>query len=305
MFCPREEAERDESGRQIIPYVVLRNEKRYLLMRRTNRQGESRLHDKYSIGVGGHINPEDGRNPWQAFERGMRREIDEEVNVDISSLEYLGILNDLSTAVSRVHIGIVYIASVAFTASTKGQVHRFDGRIRRVRNAQREDGNMVADRDELVEVTLKCPAKVNLFLQVGRKREDGYHEILTIFQTIDLYDELILRPGVSTSFFKSDTDLAWNSSNTLYKAFKAVEKHLGKELALEMELKKKIPTGGGLGGGSSDAAALLRYLGETFHIEREAIFEIACSIGSDVPFFLRGGTAIGTGRGEVLTFPAI
>jgi len=162
---------------------------------------------------------------------------------------------------------------------------------------------MVADRDELVEVTLKCPAKVNLFLQVGRKREDGYHEILTIFQTIDLYDELILRPGVSTSFFKSDTDLAWNSSNTLYKAFKAVEKHLGKELALEMELKKKIPTGGGLGGGSSDAAALLRYLGETFHIEREAIFEIACSIGSDVPFFLRGGTAIGTGRGEVLTFP--
>jgi predicted NUDIX family phosphoesterase len=113
-FVPREEAERDESGRQIIPYVILRNEKRYLLMRRTNRQGESRLHDKYSIGVGGHINPEDGRNPWQAFERGMRREIDEEVNVDISSLEYLGILNDLSTAVSRVHIGIVYIASVAF-----------------------------------------------------------------------------------------------------------------------------------------------------------------------------------------------
>ncbi len=113
-FVPREEAERDESGRQIIPYVILRNEKRYLLMRRTNRQGESRLHDRYSIGVGGHINPEDGRNPWQAFERGMRREIDEEVNVDISSLEYLGILNDLSTAVSRVHIGIVYIASVAF-----------------------------------------------------------------------------------------------------------------------------------------------------------------------------------------------
>ncbi len=162
---------------------------------------------------------------------------------------------------------------------------------------------MVADRNEPVEITLKCPAKINLFLEVGQKREDGYHEILTIFQTIDLYDELILHPGVPTGYFRSNIDLAWNGSNTLYKAVKAVEKHLGKELALGMELKKKIPAGGGLGGGSSDAAALLRYLGETFHIEREALFEVACSIGSDVPFFLRGGTAIGTGRGEVLTFP--
>nr|HPM96217.1 4-(cytidine 5'-diphospho)-2-C-methyl-D-erythritol kinase [Mesotoga sp.] len=120
---------------------------------------------------------------------------------------------------------------------------------------------MVADRNEPVEITLKCPAKINLFLEVGQKREDGYHEILTIFQTIDLYDELILHPGVPTGYFRSNIDLAWNGSNTLYKAVKAVEKHLGKELALEMELKKKIPTGGGLGGGSSDAAALLRYLG--------------------------------------------
>jgi 4-diphosphocytidyl-2-C-methyl-D-erythritol kinase len=162
---------------------------------------------------------------------------------------------------------------------------------------------VVADRDESVEVTLKCPAKINLFLEIGRKREDGYHEILTIFQTIDLYDELILHPGVSTGYFLSDIDLAWDGSNTLYKALKIVEKHLGKELALGMELKKKIPAGGGLGGGSSDAAALLRYLGETFHIKRETLFEMACSIGSDVPFFLRGGTAVGTGRGEFLNYP--
>jgi predicted NUDIX family phosphoesterase len=68
----------------------------------------------YSIGVGGHINPEDGTLPWEAFENGFQREIREEVSVKIHGMDYLGILNDLQTAVSRVHIGVVYIAEVDF-----------------------------------------------------------------------------------------------------------------------------------------------------------------------------------------------
>ncbi|MBN2219233.1 MAG: NUDIX domain-containing protein [Kosmotogaceae bacterium] len=113
-FVRRSEAENDESMRQIIPYAVFRNRDEYLLMKRTKKQGEARLHELYSIGVGGHINPEDGKLPWEAFENGFQREIREEVSVKIHSMDYLGILNDLHTAVSRVHIGVVYIAEVDF-----------------------------------------------------------------------------------------------------------------------------------------------------------------------------------------------
>ncbi|HOZ99847.1 NUDIX domain-containing protein [Mesotoga prima] len=113
-FVRRSEAENDESMRQIIPYAVFRNRDEYLLMKRTKKQGEARLHELYSIGVGGHINLEDGRLPWEAFENGFQREIREEVSVKIHSMDYLGILNDLQTEVSRVHIGVVYIAEVDF-----------------------------------------------------------------------------------------------------------------------------------------------------------------------------------------------
>ena len=113
-FVRRSEAENDESMRQIIPYAVFRNRDEYLLMKRTKKQGEARLHEMYSIGVGGHINPEDGTLPWEAFEKGFQREIREEVSVKIHRMDYLGILNDLQTAVSRVHIGVVYIAEVDF-----------------------------------------------------------------------------------------------------------------------------------------------------------------------------------------------
>lgn len=113
-YIDRELAERDDSIRQIIPYVVLRSNKTYLLMARTKKQKEARLHNKYSIGVGGHINPEDGCDPWSAFLNGMKREINEEIKVELASLEYLGVLNDLATPVSRVHTGVVYIAEGTF-----------------------------------------------------------------------------------------------------------------------------------------------------------------------------------------------
>ena len=126
-FAPRFDAERDESMRQIIPYAVFKNGNEHLLMKRTKNQGEARLHDMYSIGVGGHINPEDGVFPWEAFENGFEREIREEVSVDIHSMDYLGILNDLQTAVSRVHMGVVYLAEVDFNGFN--EVEKFTGEM--------------------------------------------------------------------------------------------------------------------------------------------------------------------------------
>jgi len=126
-FAPRFDAERDESMRQIIPYAVFKNGNEHLLMKRTKNQGEARLHDMYSIGVGGHINPEDGTFPWEAFENGFEREIQEEVSVDIHSMDYLGILNDLQTAVSRVHMGVVYLAEVDFNGFN--EVEKFTGEM--------------------------------------------------------------------------------------------------------------------------------------------------------------------------------
>jgi len=113
-FVERERAEVNENWRQIIPYVVMIDSGKVLLMRRTERQTEKRLHNLYSIGVGGHIEEEDGRTPYEAFWSGMRREIHEEVDADVKDLEFVGIINDLSSEVSRVHVGFMYVAQVHF-----------------------------------------------------------------------------------------------------------------------------------------------------------------------------------------------
>ncbi len=115
LFMKRELAEYDESYRQLIPYVVFKSEGQYLLLRRTASQSEKRLHNKYSLGVGGHVNQLDGAVPcWKTFEQGLWREINEEVDADILDIEYLGIINDLSSEVSRVHLGVLYIAEIEF-----------------------------------------------------------------------------------------------------------------------------------------------------------------------------------------------
>lgn len=114
-FLPRSIAEYDENYRQIIPYVAMVSEGKVLLLRRTTRQGEKRLHNKYSLGVGGHINDSDGFSDlWETFKKGMEREINEEVEVKIKDLKYIGLINELSTEVSRVHLGIAYVAEVEF-----------------------------------------------------------------------------------------------------------------------------------------------------------------------------------------------
>lgn len=114
-YLPRSKAEYDEDYRQIIPYIVMKRNDRYLLMKRTEKQGEKRLHNKLSLGVGGHINDGDiAENTWEVFLKGMERELKEEVEADIKSLRYLGIINELSSSVSRVHIGVAYVAEVDF-----------------------------------------------------------------------------------------------------------------------------------------------------------------------------------------------
>lgn len=113
-FIDRDIAENDETLRQLIPYVLIRQQGKFLLLRRTKKQQERRLHGKLSLGVGGHINLNDGSTPWQAFLKGMEREIHEEVNVEVLQLSYMGLLNDTSSPVSKVHVGLVYLAEVRF-----------------------------------------------------------------------------------------------------------------------------------------------------------------------------------------------
>ncbi len=110
-FLARKIAETDFNFKQIIPYVLVRHENCYVLMRRTTKQTEARLHDKYSIGVGGHINDEDmAKGIENIIQHGMRREIEEEMLIKSEqSCELVGVINDNSSEVSRVHMGLVYV----------------------------------------------------------------------------------------------------------------------------------------------------------------------------------------------------
>jgi 4-diphosphocytidyl-2-C-methyl-D-erythritol kinase len=159
---------------------------------------------------------------------------------------------------------------------------------------------------------LEAPAKINLHLQVLGRRADGYHELVTVLQTIELCDEVRLalrprragQPGVALELLAGPPDLPLDRRNLAVEAAIRLLDRAGAEgdLAVEIGLAKRIPVGGGLGGGSSDAAAVLaglnRLLGEPLG-DRE-LAALAASLGSDVPFFLQGGTALCTGRGEIV-----
>ena len=145
-------------------------------------------------------------------------------------------------------------------------------------------------------------AKLNAGLRVLYKRPDGYHELRTVFQTISLADELRVwfTPGATTSVRIDGTPEI--PDNLVEKAARLVLEELGIEAEVRFELKKRIPAGAGLGGGSSDAAAVLLALpvlaGRA--IAQDRLVAMAAKLGSDVPFFLYGGTALGLGRGEEL-----
>ena len=167
---------------------------------------------------------------------------------------------------------------------------------------------------------VKCPAKINLGLQVLGRRPDGYHELRTVFQTIALHDELHLEEVQAAGSAKvelcvdggtvggGDGAEAIGLPNLVSVAAEAVLKELGVRRMVRLALYKKIPPGSGLGGGSSDAAAVLQalpaWLGRPLALERR--LALAAELGADVPFFLVGGQAIGLGRGtEVYPLPEV
>lgn len=146
----------------------------------------------------------------------------------------------------------------------------------------------------------RCPAKVNLALRVLARRDDGFHELDTVFQAIDLWDELRLRPGKGFSLTCSDPSLS-GDDNLVLRAARAAHARWGRPApGVDFHLVKRIPHGAGLGGGSSDAAAALLLCAAHWGrgARREELAEIGGELGADVPFFLTGGTARGRGRGD-------
>ena len=124
-FAPRAEMEADRSWKQVIPYLVLRDGPRYFLMRRTRAGGDARLHDRYSIGVGGHLNPGDGD-----LAGGLRREWREELRADFDPVfGLIGLLNDDTTDVGGVHLGAVYVADSGGLPVAIREVEKLSGRF--------------------------------------------------------------------------------------------------------------------------------------------------------------------------------
>ncbi|MBC7228910.1 MAG: 4-(cytidine 5'-diphospho)-2-C-methyl-D-erythritol kinase [Actinobacteria bacterium] len=154
-------------------------------------------------------------------------------------------------------------------------------------------------------VTLEAPAKINLYLEVGARREDGYHGVRTVMQAVDLCDrvEVEVVGGRGTVALEVKGEAPAGEDNLCHRAARAFLEAAGVRWDVRMRLEKRIPLAAGLGGGSSDAAAVLRGLnflaGEA--LAGEELLRLAASLGTDVPFFLVGGTALGEGRGERVT----
>lgn len=148
-------------------------------------------------------------------------------------------------------------------------------------------------------ITLKAYAKVNLTLEVLGQRQDGYHDIVSIMQTIDLHDTLTLEPAEIISL-ECDAPEVQSEDNLVLRAAGLLSETVGGAIGARIKLKKLIPVSGGLGGGSSDAATALIGLNRLWDLglSVEDLTPLAAQLGSDVPFFLCGGTAMIQGRGE-------
>ncbi len=158
-------------------------------------------------------------------------------------------------------------------------------------------------------VTARVPAKVNLQLAVGPARTDGYHSLVTVFHAVSLYDEVTVRPAERTSVIVTGEDAAAvpaDKTNLACAAAAALAAAAGRrtrDSAVRIEIRKRIPVAAGLAGGSADAAAALVACNELWRagLGQDELLQIGAGLGSDVPFALIGGTAVGRGRGEDLT----
>lgn len=152
----------------------------------------------------------------------------------------------------------------------------------------------------------KARAKINLGLDVCRRLENGYHEVKMVMQTIDLYDELILKKRQDPDIIlliNSVDNLGKLEDNLIYKAARLMKEHYHIAQGIEISLKKNIPVAAGMAGGSTDAAAVMLAMNEMFALGRtkEELMEIALALGADIPFCIMGGTALAEGIGEKLT----
>lgn len=151
------------------------------------------------------------------------------------------------------------------------------------------------------KINVPAFAKINLGLRVHGRRPDGYHEISTLFQTVTLRDTLSFQATTdgSLGLVCSDPEIPTDKTNLVLRAATALRERYGVRQGARVELEKVIPAGGGLGGGSADAAVTLAALATVWEIETDAgeLAEIGARLGADVPFFLTGGTALGTGTG--------
>jgi 4-diphosphocytidyl-2-C-methyl-D-erythritol kinase len=152
-------------------------------------------------------------------------------------------------------------------------------------------------------LVLRASAKVNLVLEVLGKRPDGYHELSTVMQAVDLFDRLTVEAAATITLETSEPALPTDDRNLVVRAARLLREAAGVEAGARIVLDKRIPLAAGLGGGSSDAAATLLGLNKLWGLRwrRERLVELAVKLGMDVPFFLGRGRALGTSRGEVLS----
>ena len=149
---------------------------------------------------------------------------------------------------------------------------------------------------------LHAHSKVNLYLDVTNKRKDGFHDILTLFQTTPYYDELEVEFNEHEIFScNKPLNFPWEK-NLIKKSIDLFKNETGYNFNLKINLNKNLPIGGGIGGGSADSATILKFLGDNFNVSLNDLFLIGEKIGSDIPFLIKGGTAIAEGKGEKLIF---
>ena len=151
----------------------------------------------------------------------------------------------------------------------------------------------------------KSFGKINLGLEVMARRGDGYHELRTIFQTIDFFDLIKIKENLVGRLRLSgnNTVIDWGAGNTIAQAFRFIYENFDLYRGFDVRVEKRIPPGSGLGGGSSNAAVMLMFLKDYFDlkISPEEMIEAGKTIGADVPFFFLGGTVLGEGIGEKMS----
>jgi 4-diphosphocytidyl-2-C-methyl-D-erythritol kinase len=167
------------------------------------------------------------------------------------------------------------------------------------------DGSTAAEWVPTGSVTVRVPGKVNLYLGVGDLRDDGYHELTTVFHAVSLFDEITVRNADALSVENSgegSDSLPTDEGNLAWRAAVLMAEHVGRSPDVAISVEKSIPVAGGMAGGSADAAAVLVAINALWElgVPRRDLHALAAELGSDVPFALHGGTALGTGRGEQL-----